>query len=97
LRDAEQALDLNPESLPAHYAAARAYARLGRYEPARATLVEATRKEPSDYVPWVLLGDLAVRHGDLARARADYRRATALSPYDTNFSVSRSRQELRKG
>jgi hypothetical protein len=97
LRDAEQALDLNPESLPAHYAAARAYARLGRYEPARATLVEATRKEPSDYVPWVLLGDLAVRHGDLARARADYRRATALSPYDTDFSVSRSRQELRKG
>jgi hypothetical protein len=97
LRDAEQALDLNPESLPARYAAARAYARLGRYEPARATLLEATRKEPSDYVPWVLLGDLAVRHGDLARARADYRRATALSPYDTNFSVSSSQQKLGKG
>jgi O-antigen ligase/polysaccharide polymerase Wzy-like membrane protein/tetratricopeptide repeat protein len=97
LGDADRALDLNPESLPARYAAARAYARLGRYEPARATLLAATRKEPSDYVPWVLLGDLAVRHGDLARARASYRRATALSPYDTNFSVAASRQQLRKG
>jgi len=95
LRDADQALDLDPESLPTHYAAARAYARLGRYEAARATLLQATRKEPSDYVPWVLLGDLDVRHGNLARARADYRRATTLSPYDTDFSVSRSRQTLR--
>jgi O-antigen ligase len=97
LGDADRALDLNPESLPARYAAASAYARLGRYEPARAALLAATRKEPSDYVPWVLLGDLAVRHGDIARARASYRRATALSPYDTNFSVSTSRQQLRKG
>jgi tetratricopeptide (TPR) repeat protein len=95
LRDADQALDLNPESLPTRYAAARAHARLGRYESARATLLQATRKEPSDYVPWVLLGDLDVRHGNLGRARADYRRATAISPYDTDFSVSRSRQTLR--
>jgi hypothetical protein len=97
LKDADQSLDLDPASLPAHYAAARAYARLGRYEPARATLLAATRKEPSDYVPWVLLGDLDVRHGNLARARAAYRRATVLSPYDTDFSVSRSREELRGG
>ena len=95
LHDADRALDLNPESLPTHYATARAYAQLGRYDAARTTLLEATRKEPSDYVPWVLLGDLDVRHGDLARARADYRRATTLSPYDTDFSVSRSRQVLR--
>ncbi len=95
LRDAEQALELNPESLPAHYAIARAYARLGRYAPARATLIAATREEPSDYVPWVLMGDLAVRRGDLARARADYRRATALNPYDTDFSVSSSLERLR--
>jgi O-antigen ligase/polysaccharide polymerase Wzy-like membrane protein/tetratricopeptide repeat protein len=97
LRDADQALNLNPESLPAHYAAARAYARLDRYAAARATLLAATRKEPSDYVPWVLMGDLAVRRGDLAQARADYRRATALSPYDTDFSVSRSQHRLRQG
>jgi len=95
LDDANQALDLNPESLPAHYAAARAYARLGRYQPAHSILVAATRKEPNDYVPWVLLGDLAVRHGDDARARAYYRRATFLSPYDTDFSVAKSRQALR--
>jgi len=96
LGEAEQALDLNPDSLQAHYAAAGAYARLGRYEPARATLRAATRKEPSDYVPWVLLGDLALRHGDVALARADYRHATALSPYDTNFSVSESERRLKE-
>jgi O-antigen ligase len=95
LRAADTALQLNPESLPAHYAAARAYARMGRYAAARATLLGATRKEPGDYVPWVLLGDLAVRHGDLDRARAAYRRATSLSPYDTDFSVPRSQGTLR--
>jgi hypothetical protein len=97
LRDAGHALDLNPDSLPAHYAAARAYAAMDRYELARATLLDAARKEPSDYVPWVLLGDLAVRHGRLGQARVAYRRATVRSPYDTDFSVSNSLEELRGG
>jgi tetratricopeptide (TPR) repeat protein len=97
LSDAGQALDLNPDSLPAHYAAARAYSRLDRYELARATLLDAARREPSDYVPWVLLGDLAVREGRLAEARVAYRRATARSPYDTDFSVGNSLRELRGG
>jgi cytochrome c-type biogenesis protein CcmH/NrfG len=97
LRDAGHALDLNPDSLPAHYAAARAYAATDRYELARATLLDAARKEPSDYVPWVLLGDLAVRHGRLGQARVAYRRATARSPYDTDFSVSNSLEQLRGG
>src|SRR6185436_13313422 len=82
LRDAGHALDLNPDSLPAHYAAARAYAAMDRYELARATL---------------LLGDLAVRHGRLGQARVAYRRATARSPYDTDFSVSNSLEQLRAG
>ena len=97
LRDAGRALDLNPDSLPAHYAAARAYAAMDRYEAARATLLDAAGKEPSDYVPWVLLGDLAVRHGRLGQARVAYRRATVRSPYDTDFSVSNSLEELRAG
>jgi O-antigen ligase len=95
LRDAGRALDLNPDSLPAHYAAARAYAALDRYELARTTLLHAAAQEPSDYVPWVLLGDLAVRHGRLAQARLAYRRATVRSPYDTDFSVRNSLEELR--
>ena len=95
LRDAGRALDLNPDSLPAHYAAARAYAAMDRYELARSTLLDAARTEPSDYVPWVLLGDLAVRHGRLGQARVAYRRATVRSPYDTDFSVSSSLGELR--
>ena len=94
LRDAGRALDLNPDSLPAHYAAARAYAAMDRYELARATILDAARKEPSDYVPWVLLGDMAVRHRRLGQARVAYRRATVRNPYDTDFSVSNSLEEL---
>ena len=90
LRDAERALDLNPASLPAHYLAAAAHARRDEYAPARRVLSAAARKEPSDYVPWVLLGDLAVRRGELGQARRDYARAHALSPFDTHFSVPAS-------
>jgi UDP-GlcNAc:undecaprenyl-phosphate/decaprenyl-phosphate GlcNAc-1-phosphate transferase len=85
VRDADRALDLNPNSLPALYVKAAAFARLDQYEDARATLGEATRLEPHDYVPWVLLGDLAVRRGDLARARRDYTRAARLNPRDESI------------
>jgi Flp pilus assembly protein TadD len=47
---------------------------------ARAALLEATRREPHDFVTWALLGDLAVRRGDLAQARRDYGRASELNP-----------------
>ena len=56
LEKADDSLSLNDESLPAYYAKAAAEARLGRYEPARAALVEATRREPHDFVPWALWG-----------------------------------------
>jgi Flp pilus assembly protein TadD len=37
-------------------------------------------------VPWVLLGDLAVRRGDLAQARRDYGRAARLNPRDESIA-----------
>jgi len=78
-------LSLNDESLPAYYVQAAAHARLGRYEPARASLLEATRREAHDFVPWGLLGDLAVRRGDFAQARRDYGRASELNPRDAGL------------
>lgn len=78
-------LSLNDESLSAYYVQAAAHARLGLYEPARASLIEATRREPHDFVPWGLLGDLAVRRGDFAQAREDYGRALRLNPRDAGL------------
>jgi O-antigen ligase/polysaccharide polymerase Wzy-like membrane protein len=83
LRLANQSLAFNDESLPALYVKAAAYARLGRYRAARGALIEAIRREPHDHVPWVLLGDLAVRRGDFPSARRFYRRASELNPRST--------------
>jgi O-antigen ligase len=80
LRLANQSLAFNDESLTALYVKGAAYARLGRYRAARAALIEATRLEPHDHLPWALLGDLAVRRGDFSAARRFYRRASELNP-----------------
>ena len=82
LRKTASALRLSPRSLPARYVEAAGYARLGDYELARDVLLEAARLEPRDYVPWVLLGDLAVRRGELEQAEQAYRRAAELNPLD---------------
>ncbi len=82
LEKSEDSLALNDESLPAYYARAAAYARVNDYRRARASLLEAVRREPHDFVTWGLLGDLALRRGDLAQARRDYRRASRLNPRD---------------
>jgi hypothetical protein len=80
LRLANKALALNDESVPALYARAAAYARLGKYRHARGTLLDAVDLEPHDHLTWALLGDLAARRGDFRSARRYYRRALALNP-----------------
>jgi tetratricopeptide (TPR) repeat protein len=85
LNKAEDALELNDESLPSYYLKAAAQARFGEYEAARATLKEAAAREPRDFVPWVLLGDLAVRRGDYDTAAEDYGRALRLNPIDRSL------------
>jgi UDP-N-acetylmuramyl pentapeptide phosphotransferase/UDP-N-acetylglucosamine-1-phosphate transferase len=82
LEKANDSLRLDDEPLATYYVKAAAYARLDRYAEARATLRAASRREPHDFVPWGLLGDLAVRRGDLRQARRDYRWAARLNPRD---------------
>lgn len=77
---ADAALRLVPDDLPVLYLKAAALARLDRYEDARAVLNQAVRAEPHDFVPHALLGDIAVRRGDIDTARGDYRRASELNP-----------------
>jgi hypothetical protein len=82
IEHARDSLSLNDQALPTYYVLAAGQARLGRYGQARAALAEATRLEPHDFVPWGLLGDLALRRGDLATARRDYGTASRLNPRD---------------
>jgi tetratricopeptide (TPR) repeat protein len=82
LAQARDSLELNPDALDALYLKAAALARRGDYAGARAALLEATRREPSNFVPWALLGDIAVRRGDFALAGENYGRAARLNPRD---------------
>ena len=77
-----EAEKLDPYSLPTLYSLAAAYAREDDYQAARGALLLAEAREPDNYVPPALLGDLAVRRGDASLAAAEYRRALDLNPTD---------------
>jgi hypothetical protein len=81
-RRALAAIALNAGDVDAHYVLAAARARMNRYEDARGALLQAAEREPFNYVPWTLLGDLALRRGDAEQARSDYARARQLNPFD---------------
>jgi hypothetical protein len=86
ISDANQALAYDGDLLAAYYLKAAAYARLDDYTSSRATLLAAARREPHAWITWALLGDLAVRGGDLTAARAAYRRALALNPREPDLT-----------
>ncbi len=97
INKANDSLELGAEELDTYYAKAAAYARANRYADARATLLAAARKEPREFVTWGLLGDLAVRRGDLAAATAAYGRAARLNPRDPALRrLARDRAFLRR-
>ena len=83
----DDSLALDDEALDTYYAKAAAYARLDDYGRARSTLMEATRREPHDFVTWGLLGDLAVRRGALADARRAYGEAARLNPRNPGLAA----------
>jgi tetratricopeptide (TPR) repeat protein len=85
LRDADRALRLDAEAVGAYYTKAAALARFNEAGAARAALLEAARREPGDFVTWALLGDLAVRAGNVAEAKRLYGRALRLNPRDPSL------------
>jgi Flp pilus assembly protein TadD len=78
----QRALALGASPVQDRYVAASAYARLGDYPNAREALRSATSAEPSNAVPWLLLGDLELRRGSPAPALRAYRRSKQLNPLD---------------
>ncbi len=85
LGEANRALRLDRESVSAYYAKAAAIARFGDGETAQAVLLDASRREPRNFVTWTLLGDLASRRGHPSEARRYYRRAAELNPRDAEL------------
>jgi tetratricopeptide (TPR) repeat protein len=80
IRKANDSLAFNGDSLQALYLKSAGYARLADYRRSRAALLNATRLEPRNFLPWALLGDLAARRGVLGEARRAYARAWHLNP-----------------
>ena len=94
---AQHALSVDDESLAAYQLEAAGFARLGDYGRSRGALLAAADREPSDFVNWALLGDLATRRGDLRAAQSFYARAAALNPLDPGLHrLSSSRRSIRE-
>lgn len=98
LRRTDRSIALNAGALETHYVRAAALARLGDEGAARRTLLQATRIEPRNHVPWALLGDLATRRGDDRLASRSYARAHALNPRDAALAalVSSGAPDVRR-
>lgn len=83
LVDVGNALRFDADNTDAFFLRAGVLALQDRYEEARAALLVVVAAQPRNYLPYQLLGDLALRRGDTATALDDYRAAAARNPRDT--------------
>jgi O-antigen ligase len=86
LAAAKTAALLDPLSVTPHYLEASAYESSDNRAQAFAQLQKALSLEPQNFASLGLLGDFEVRGGDLAAARAYYRRAAMLNPMDSGLA-----------
>ena len=86
LVESNRALRLDREAVAAYYVKAAALARFDEADAARSVLLDATRREPRNFVTWVLLGDVSVRSGDLPAAGSAYGRALRLNPRENGLA-----------
>jgi O-antigen ligase len=86
LSDADRSLEIEPSSMQSYYLKAAALARFDQGTAAESALNAALEREPRNFVTWVLLGDIDVRLGKLARAGGRYRRAHRLNPRDGDIA-----------
>ncbi len=76
-----RAVALLPELPGAHLALANAYLELGQLKNAEAVLLETTESNPFVAEAWDMLGLIAQRRKDWARAKGYHIRALSLEPY----------------
>jgi Flp pilus assembly protein TadD len=95
--EANRALGVDASNLSAYYAKAAALARLDRPAAAQNALLDAARADPTDFVTWTLLGDLAVRTRDFGLARVFYGRAHALNPRDPELARAAAQPPTASG
>jgi UDP-GlcNAc:undecaprenyl-phosphate GlcNAc-1-phosphate transferase len=86
IRKADDSLELNDEALDTYYVKSAAYARLGDYQGAMAPLLEAARREPSHFVAYALMGDVAKRYGDYWLSRNFYIDASERNPREETLA-----------
>jgi hypothetical protein len=86
LEDANRSLDIDGSSMQGYYLKAASLARFGQGSGAEAVLTRALRREPGNFVTWVLLGDISVRERDFAAAGRRYGHAHRLNPRDQTIA-----------
>lgn len=82
LADIGNALRFDGDDADAYYLRAGILAAQDRYDDARGALLAVIADQPRNYLPYQLLGDLAMRRGDAATALRDYRAAAERNPRD---------------
>ena len=97
LVEANRALRLDREAIAAYYAKAAALARFGEGDAARAVLLDATRREPRNFVTWVLLGDLRCARATCGAARAELPAGGAAEPARPGPRQARRRPAIGAG
>jgi UDP-GlcNAc:undecaprenyl-phosphate GlcNAc-1-phosphate transferase len=85
LADVNQSLDIDPDSVRSYELKAAALARFDQPHAVESVLALALRREPENFVTWVLLGDVAARQGRLGTARRYYLIAHRLNPLDVTL------------
>ena len=87
LAAANRSLTFDADAVSTYYVKAAALARFDEAAAADAALHTALAREPQNFVTWTLLGDIAVREGDLMAAKADYTHAHVLNPRDPTLAA----------
>ena len=88
--DATNALEYDPDSVPALVLRAAGFAALHSFPSSLADLKRAVAVEPRNWATWALVGDLLTRHGDRSGARAAYAHALALDPLEPDLKSALS-------
>jgi len=87
IAEANRSLRLDAYKVDTYYTKAAGLARFNQGQAATATLLDAAQVEPSNFVTWALLGDLAVRRHEFNRAAVFYGRAHDLNPQDSGLAT----------